>query len=259
MRSFVVFKVLDRLYGIDIECVKRILPSQQLTAMPDEEDHIEGMFQYEDEIIKVLSFRKAIGEDTYEVYLKKNVFAKLEDEIKTWLDTLSQSVDKGIDSSLSTNPHNSCLGKWLDSFHPDDSAVIEAMSVLVLNYQNLYKYAGEILEYKDKDPEKAKQAMNEDIASAYKETLAGLKRLSKLADKVSANLQRCFILIGQDGEVFGVNIDEVDDIIHVEEGQLHEALGAQSMGDFMDVSAILEHDEKLITIVKNVSIEKRSA
>ena len=62
MRSFVVFSCLNQLFGIDIECIKRILGAENLTEIPDEEDHIEGMFQYEDEVLKVVSFRKLIGQ-----------------------------------------------------------------------------------------------------------------------------------------------------------------------------------------------------
>ena len=55
MRSFVVFSCADQLFGINIDCVKRILAAQNLTEIPDEKEHIEGMFQYEDEVLKVVS------------------------------------------------------------------------------------------------------------------------------------------------------------------------------------------------------------
>ena len=259
MKSFVVFKVLGQSYGIDIDFVKRILPSQFLTAMPDEGPHIAGMFQYEDEIIKVLSFRKVIGEDSYEEQLCKKVFPELEEETKVWVDDLNKSVESGLKFSKSTNPHISRLGKWVDSFHADDEEVIKAVSKLGNDHQHLYSTTATVLEAMEVNPEKAKVLMKETIEDAYTQTLDSLKNVSAKAGRISANLQRCLLLTGKDGNTFGVNIDDIDDIIHIEENKLHESKETQHMGDFMSVSAILEHDGKLITIIKDVSIEKRSA
>ena len=63
MRSFVLFKVNQQFFAVDIESVKRILSSVKLTDIPDEPPHIEGMFQYEGEVHKVLSFRRLLGLD----------------------------------------------------------------------------------------------------------------------------------------------------------------------------------------------------
>jgi len=64
MRSFVIFKDSNQYFGIDIENVKRILLFPELTDNPDEDEHIIGIFQYEDEILKVMSFAKIIESDT---------------------------------------------------------------------------------------------------------------------------------------------------------------------------------------------------
>lgn len=258
MKSFVVFKVLGQLYGVDIDCVKRILPSQLLTTMPDEGAHIAGMFQYEDEIIKVLSFRKVIGQDSYEEQLKKKVFPELEAETAAWLDALKTCVQSGSEFSKSTNSHTSHLGKWVDSFHSDDKEVIDAVSSLGNNYQALHSRAVNVLETMAADPVKAKELMDEEVQEAYEATLTSLKTLTALSDKIAANLQRCLLLTGKEGNVFGVNIDDIDDIIHVDEDRLHISKETQHMGEFMSASAILEHDKRLITIITDVSIDKRS-
>ncbi len=256
MRSYVIFSVLDRLYGIDIECVKRILPSQFLTAMPDEEAHIEGMFQYEDEIIKVLSFRKVIGERSYEEELLE-LFPDLKSQHKQWLDALKNSVENGVDFLHTTDPHACQLGKWIDSFHPDDKHVVDRMKKLDFHHQRLHRSAIDVLEHCDTDPELAKNLLSENIKDIYNSTLEHLAKVSDMSDKISASMQRCLILVGKDDKSFGMNIDAVDDIVHVEEQELHLANEVQTMGEYMNVSAILEHKGKLITIVKDISINRR--
>ena len=136
MKSFVIFEILEQSYGIDIELVKRILPFQELTEIPDEPDIVQGMFQYEDDVIKVYSFRKMIGLDTLEKDIKE---------------------------------------------------------------------------------------------------------------------QRCLILVGKDGKNFGMYIDNIDDIMHVKQDSLHLPKQEQSLGEHMNVEAILEDNGKLITLVKDIN------
>ena len=256
MRSFVIFSVLDRLYGIDIECVKRILPSQFLTAVPDEEAHIEGMFQYQDEIIKVLSFRKAMGERSYEEELLQ-FFPKMKDQHTEWLEALNDSVDSNVSFSKTTDPHACQLGKWIDSFHPDDKDMIDAMKKLDFHHQRLHRSAIEVLEHCSGEPIVAKKLIEENVNEIYSNTLEQLENVSGMADKVSASLQRCLVLVGKDDESFGLNIDAVDDIVHIDEHKLHEADQVQTMGEFMNIAAILEHENRLITIVKDIRLNKK--
>ena len=137
MRSFVLFKIAAQLYAIDIEVVKRILPSRELTDVPDEPSHIEGMFQYEGDVLKVLSFRKLLGLD--------------------------------------------------------------------------------------------------ELESSKKES------------------ERCLVIKNEE-KTFGINIDEVEDIIYVKDDVLHKPTQEQSLGEFMQVEAILEKEGQLVTIVHNIKM-----
>lgn len=139
MRSFVLFKVNQQFFAVDIESVKRILSSAKLTDIPDEPSHIEGMFQYEGEVLKVLSFRKLLG---------------------------------------------------LQELNSNDKAH-----------------------------------------------------------------EQCLIIHGKE-ENFGLNIDSVEDIIYVKDETLHKPTQEQSLGDFMQVEAILDYENHLVTIVKNIRLYK---
>ncbi len=258
MRSFVIFSVLGQNYGVDIESVKRILPGRELTETPDEGKHIEGMFQYEDSVLKVLSFRKAIGKKSYEEELAE-MFPVFKTYHEEWFAALKHSVEAGEPFTMSTDPHRCILGKWIDSFHADDEDVLVLMKKLSHSHQNLYSSALELLQKRAVSVEEASQMLEGSIRDNYTDTLRYLDSLSALSDKVAAELQRCMIIEGKNGNFFGLNIDEVEDIVHIEEGELHEVNETQYMGDFMQVSAILEHNKKLVTIIKDISLDKRGA
>ena len=86
-----------------------------------------------------------------------------------------------------------------------------------------------------------------------------LGEVSNCSSTVAAELQRCLIIEDPEGTLFGMNIDDIDDIVHVEEDAFHETKEVQHMGDFINVAGILTHKETLVTIIKDITLEKRSA
>lgn len=258
MTSFVIFKTLEQLYGIDIECVKRILPSAFLRSTPDEDEHIEGMFTYENEIIKVLSFRKLIGVKSYEEQLQQ-LFSKLKTEHQEWLKALQESLEKDSAFTQARTPHSCSLGKWIDSFHPDDKSLLDAMKQLSSHHQQLHQSVLHLLEEKQSNPQAAKKRLNVEINALNEKVFSSFEDVVKMSDKVAVTQQRCLVLFGEKNSSFGLNIDEVVDILHSDEKQLYSAQEEERMGDFISVAGVLEHKGKLITIIKDVTINKRSA
>jgi chemotaxis signal transduction protein len=61
-------------------------------------------------------------------------------------------------------------------------------------------------------------------------------------------------LLDSENNLFGVNVDGVEDIIHIENEKLHKPKEVQTIGEYMNLEAILEHEGKLITIVKDIHI-----
>jgi len=257
MKSFVVFSILDQLFGVDIESVKRILPSQPLTKIPDEAAHIEGMFKYEDAVIRVVSFRSLIGLASYPEQLRM-LFPDLKDQHKAWLDALIESVDEGVPFSKTTDPHACHLGKWIDSFHPDNAEVAEIKKELSFHHQRLHHSAVDVLALRETCVEEANQWIKDNVQDIYKNTLSYLGQIEVKSEEVAVDLQRCIILRGQKNDSFAINIDDVEDIVHVEEDTLHNVSQVQSMGKFMNVDAILDYKGKLVTIVKDINIDTRS-
>ncbi|MBE0499513.1 MAG: chemotaxis protein CheW [Campylobacterales bacterium] len=258
MTSFVIFKTLEQLYGIDIECVKRILPSPFLTGMPDEDEHIEGMFIYEGEIIKVVSFRKLIGIKSYEEQLHQ-LFSQLRAEHQEWLEALQETLEEGNAFTQAMTSHSCSLGKWIDSFHPDDEALLDAMKQLSFHHQQLHQSALHLLEEKQINPQAAKKRLQSEITALHEKVFNSFESVVKMSNKVAVTLQRCLVLLGENKHSFGINIDEVVDILHSDEKQIHSSQEEEHMGDFISVAGVLEHKGKLITIIKDVTINKRSA
>jgi hypothetical protein len=171
MRSFFIFSILNQSYGIDIEQVQRILPAQALTTLADEDEHIEGMFQYEDEVIKVLSFRNIIGLTRYSHDLQ-TLFKDLKQQHTQWLEALILSVENNTEFTSTTDSHLCHLGKWLDSFQPETREMQEIVKHLNVHHQNLHNSAKDVLEMKEKDSDKARAWIESDVKEMYNNTLS---------------------------------------------------------------------------------------
>jgi len=255
MKSFVVFSISKLWYGIDIESVKRILPAQKLTHIPNSSEHIEGMFQYEGRVIKVLSSRHLTGELSYSQELEE-LFPNLKEQHKEWIDALVESVDKGVTFTKTTDPHACNLGKWIDSFHPENVEVMHIMQELNHHHQLLHHSAVDVLKLSETCVSDARHWIEDNVQDIYKSTISCLCQIEDKAEAVAVDFQRCLILNAQDGTTFGMNIDEVEDIVHVEESALSEVSDGPSLGGCMNVSAVMDYKDHLVSIIKDVKINK---
>jgi len=255
MKSFVIFSISDEYFGINIENVKRILPAQTLTKIANTQDHIQGMFEYEDKILKVISFRKIIGEPSY-VQELKSLFPTLQCQHKEWLDCLVESVEKGTAFEKTTDPHACHLGKWIDSFHPENTEVVGLMKELTFFHQRLHYSAVDVLELAENSQEEALGWIHDNVKEIYGNTISYLSKVEDKSEEVAVDLQRCLVINNEDGSLIGVNIDAVEDIIHVEDSALHSASEAKNMGDYMKVEGVLDFKDSLVTIVKEIKVEK---
>jgi len=61
MIDLIVFSVDNNRYALSIDNVKRIIQAVELTDIPSAHEFIDGMMSYEDNVIKILNFRKLIG------------------------------------------------------------------------------------------------------------------------------------------------------------------------------------------------------
>lgn len=58
--QFVLFKMAEELYGININCVSEIIRMQQITKIPKTPDFVEGIINLRGRIIPVIDLRKQL-------------------------------------------------------------------------------------------------------------------------------------------------------------------------------------------------------
>jgi len=254
MIDLIVFSVGDNKYAMNIENVQRIIQVETLTTIPNVHKYVDGMMSYEDQVIKVLSFRKLIGMQTYASQLGK-LFKQLEVTHEEWMIELHNSIETGVEFTKTFDPHACNLGKWIDSFTAYDDHVVEVLKKLVEYHKELHTAGGIAYEMRLSNKEKALDILNKDLSVIYKHTMGSLELFVKELETVSDSLQKLLIYDNK-GEIFAIKVDAIDDIAHVKESEFINANSEHEMNEFLDLEGILDLEGVLINVVKTVSLPK---
>jgi len=252
MIDLIVFRVGSNRYAMDIENIQRIIQAKALTAIPNTHPYIDGMMSHEETVIKVLSFRKVIGFDSYEKELQ-DLFAKLKVAHKEWIDSLKNSVYTGSRFTKTTNPHMCDLGKWIDNFTSYDDRVTEVLAELIEYHKQLHHTGGDILEHRDEDVETAKQRVDVDINNIYNHTMGALDTFVAELGVVADSLQKLLIYDNQ-GKKFAIKVDSIEDIAHIEESDIMASESSEDSTDFLELDGVLDIDGNLINVIKTVKL-----
>jgi len=254
MIDLIVFSVSGNKYAMDIENVQRIIQVEALTNIPNAHDYIDGMMSYEDKVIKVLSFRKLIGMKTYASELG-SLFESLTKTHSDWMDDLRISIETGVNFTKTFDPHACGLGKWIDSFTAYDEHVVEVLKELVEYHKQLHTLGGTAYEIRLSDKEHAMHMLNVELTNIYQHTMGALELFVKELDTVADSLQK-LLIYDNNGTIFAIKVDAIDDIAHVEESEFINTNDEHDINEFLELEGVLDLDNVLINVIKTVSLPR---
>jgi len=254
MRSLIIFKVENNRYAINIDSIERIMQAQTLTPQAGSSAIIDGVMSYQDNVIKIVNFRKMIGLEKFESKMVSK-FDTLKIGHEEWVNELRTSVTDNVPFTKTTDPHKCDLGIWLDSYRPYDPDIEKVYSKLFHIHREFHEGAIEVSERKQKSKEEALEWIENDVYSKYKTIIEHLEYMQENMEKVSLSLQK-YLLYKDGGELFGIKVDEVEDIVHIEDEIIQ---GAKIDGEMLVIDGVAEINESLVTIISNVNIKKEIA
>jgi len=252
MIDLIVFSVGDNKYAMNIENVQRIIQAKSLTDIPNAHECINGMMSYEDQVIKVLNFRKLIGMKTYEneLHILFSSLVKMHDE---WLESLKKSLYDGTVFSKTFDPHVCGLGVWIDSFNAYDDHVLDVLNKLVESHKQLHVTGGIAYELREKDKEKSLEIFTNEIVPIYKSTMGALEIFIKELDIVADSLQK-FLIYDSENTLFAIKVDAIEDIAHVEESEFIPTGSDHNESEFLELEGVLDLKGVLINVIKTVKL-----
>ena len=247
MQSFLLFKAKNLEYAISLDMMEHIMVVPQLTPNADGLAISSGMMDYNSEVIEVYSFREMINLDSsYKETIA--MFDELKAQHKAWIDALDDSVHKGVKFSKTTNPHACHLGKWIDNFTSYDDEVNRVLKSLKSHHANLHKSAINVLELYESSPQEAIDWVEDHVKDIYKETIGYLDEMATHSKQVSNDSQKLLIL-NDNGNTYGLKVDFVDNIVHVDESSIIDNETVQRKDRYMDISGVLKYEDRLVSII----------
>ncbi len=254
MTDLIVFSVKENKYAMNIENVQRIIESTPLTSIPNAHAFIDGMMSYEDKVIKVLNFRKLIGMSTYFDELAI-LFIELKKGHADWVDSLKKSLETGSVFTKTLDSHACGLGKWIDGFTAYDDTVIEILNELIEYHKQLHKGGGVALELYKENKSAAVDMFNVEIVQAYEHTMGALESFTNELDLVADSLQK-LIIYDDNGSVFAIKVDTIEDIAHVDEKDFANSCEKHESSEFLELDNVLDLDGDLINVIKTIKLPK---
>ena len=254
MIDLIVFSVGENKYAMNIANVQRIIQSTSLTDIPNAHEYIDGMMSYEERVIKVMNFRKLIGMQTYESELG-TLFRSLKEDHIEWFDALKNSLESGRKFTKTFDPHICGLGKWIDSFTAYDDHVTEILNELTQQHKLLHLTGETLLEIQKSDKEREKEMLYIDVQNIYEHTMSALDSFVKEFETVGNSLQK-LIIYDNEKSIFAIKVDDIEDIAHIEEGDIADAGAEHDVNDFLELEGVLDMDGVLINVIKTVTLAK---
>lgn len=252
MTDLIIFEVKKNRYAMNIENIQRIVQSKALTPIPNAHPYIEGMMSYEDQVIKILNFRKMVNLEPFDEELK-TLFTTLKQQHKEWIDALTYSVSNETSFQKTTDPHACELGKWLDSFTSYDEHVSDILKGLNHNHKHLHQSAEDVLHLNAIDHDKAQKKVDTEIYETYQQTIGAVDTFMNEFDVVADSLQK-LLIYQSDTMLFAIKVDAIVDIAHVEDTQIEAAQESNKVSDFLELEGVIELNDILINVIKEVRL-----
>lgn len=253
MVDLILFNIAQEKLAVKTDDIRMILQAKNAEHIPNVHPYIDGMISYENEVIKIVNLRKILGMPTFETELK-NLFLRLQEAHKNWIDELEHSVNEKNEFTKTTDPHKCELGMWLDEFNSYDEHVSEILKDLILKHKLLHRTGGNILEIMNNNHEEAKKMLQQKIFDIYEQTMGSLETFVQEYEKISNSIQK--LIVYENGSVvFAFKVDAILGIEHIEDSLIMQS-ESEYMSEFLELKGFIQENEETRKIIKSFKLPK---
>ncbi len=219
---YVLFEVSDNICGVTCSKMLSIQILSQVTPMVNSPDYVRGCTNFRGTFIPLVDIRKMTGQISATEHVEHdiNIRQRINDHL-TWIHTLQESVENGVDFPLTDNPTMCALGRWHGSFTSDDVMLQKLLKSLEEPHKLVHATATRVKELMaNGDRDSALHAILHTRNTHVKEVIRILEQIdAKLHDDIKEMLVVIETVDGAKGLI-------VDHVAGVEEIESFEPLPA---------------------------------
>jgi len=250
--DIIVFSVGNNYYALNIENIQRIIQAKELTTVPNAHALIDGMMNYESNVIKVLNFRKLIGLPAYEKDLYE-LFIKFKSNHQTLMNELKNSIENGTTFTKPTDLYKCELGIWLNNFNSYDDGVSTILKSLIEKHRYFHIRSSELLELSKSDKNKAVELLKTDMQNILNLLIKDMDIFIAQLEIVANSLQK-LLIYEKDNIRFAIKVDFIEDIVDVDETMIiysGEDIGETQLLGILDIKGVL------VNIIKDIKLPSK--
>lgn len=253
MVDFVICKIDVGYYGFKLENIQRIIEPKELTFVSGSSIYVEGILNYEDDVIEIVNLRRVLNYRDYNTECKA-LFETLKGQHIAWVDALIDSINSDTPFCKTTNPNMCDFGKWLNKFISYDGSIREVLDEIKLYHSKLHLSAIDILKLAKIDKAEAMELLERETLPNRDKTLALMDTLITLSANLTISMKK-ILIYKKDNKVFGLIVDKIENIIHLNEGNINFMDTDMKPNPIININQVIDMDNKLICIVNSVNVE----
>lgn len=222
--EYMILNLQDEKYAIDVDCIRQILSKKEGGISKDSRPNIVGMMAWMEEVIPLISLRKALGFQTYEEEQLATI-EHFKSQHTVWLEEFEKCCRTQQPFSLPLNPHQCELGLWIDQMLTCMKCNEEGFGKLLQDHLLAphTKLHLQIKQYLTTDnritPDSCSQ--KDEIEKILTDLFHALETVKKNITLLTSAFERV-IVCTINGKNCGLIVDDVDQLYKVEEGQFCE-------------------------------------
>ncbi|MBI9070888.1 MAG: chemotaxis protein CheW [Melioribacteraceae bacterium] len=248
----VLFSINDSVFAVSSKHVQSIVKLPDVSSIPNYPDHIRGIINLRGQIVQIADLRMMMGIKSVREDIKEfdDMMDKREQEHKSWLMALEESVEQNTSFTLTTDPHKCAFGLWYDNFETESIVLRDILERFNSPHQAIHAIAAEIEKAKHEgDFDFAREIINNTREKELSEMISLFAECKKAYKKKSQELA---IIIEVNNSRIGITVDKVISVQNIEEkvitGESSEIMKINDQRLIKGIAEI-ENDESIIIVI----------
>ena len=257
MKDYIIFRVAQSFYALEVASVERIIHLLPVTPVPYAHPYVEGMVSYEKKVTKVVNFRKMTGLRSYEEELGE-LFAGAAAGYAEWTASLERVLRGGDILGFTTDLRLAAFGEWLEGFNSHDAEILGLLKKLRPLHARLLEKGKELLWAQQSDPQRASELFGECSAVLLPQIVEVLGEMATRNEAMAEQLQK-MIMVRSNGEFFAIKIDSIDDMAQIDEETIRHVDEMGRKEPFLETEGVVDIGGNLVNVIKTVLLPVREA
>lgn len=247
--ELILVNVNENTYAYHIEYLERFIARQDCTYLAHAPEFVEGVMDFEGEIIPIVSQRKLFGSPSFfEEQLA--LLNKVTSQHHTWVEEFKSFLIKKTPFAKTLDPHACDFGKWLDKVH----ACLKCNNngfVTILNNEIMPPHSALHLLGQEIITNSTNRSLEENLLlldKYYQQTMEGIAQLRQKMNLLVNSYER-IVVYAKEGVRFGILVDHIEKIIALSDNALQSNTLTNQVNKLIKMEGTFEYDGAITTVI----------